>query len=266
MERPNVAKALQARLTESLAEQIDRRSSELMTELRAMREELRETRAELKEAVRQYEVRFRRDTVFAGEVRAAKESEIFAAEHLAGARQLPTPDETLKFATELVSIDGLIVQVGTTRGTSLALLVAHLRERPTFGFGLSSGLPEDWRPGFPAGSFKSDGLPEVRGATTIDGPYEQTLPKFLGEHAEPIALLHLDVNLYSSARTVLDLVADRLVTGTVIVIDEFFNYPSWQHHEFRAWLEFVERTGIEFSYEGYCFDNEQVVLKIERNG
>lgn len=259
-----MAKALQARLTESLSEQLDSRSAELMTEIRAMREELRETRAELKEAVRMFEVRFRRDTVFAGEVRAAKESEIFAAEHLAGAHQCPNPDDTMRYATDLVSIDGPVVQVGTTRGTSLALLVAYLRDRECFGFGLSSGLPEDWRPGFAAGSFKQDGLPEVRGATIVDGPYEDTLPKFLDEHPGPIALLHLDVNLYSSSKTVLDLLEDRLVDGTVVVLDEFFNYPGWQHGEFRAWFEFIERTGIGFTYKGYTFDNEQVIVTIKR--
>lgn len=264
MERPTMAKALQSRLTEGLAEQLDSRAAEIMTELHAVRAELKETREQLAHAILMYEIRQRRDTVFAGEVRAARESEAFAAEHLAGARQCPNPEATMLFATEQVTLDGPIVQVGTSNGESLAKLVAYLRGRDVYGFGLSSGLPEDWRPGFPAGSFAQDGLPEVRGATIVDGPYEQTLAEFKAEHPEPIALLHLDTTIYSSTVTVLDLLEDRLATGTIIILDEYFNYPGWQNGEFRAWAEFVERTGIQFRYEGYTFDNEQVVVRVQR--
>ena len=264
MERPTMAKALQARLTEGLAEQLDSRAAEIMAELRAVRAELTETRAELKEAVRQFEVRMRRDTVFAGEMRAAREAEAFAAEHLARARQSPNPEATTRFATDLVSIDGPVVQVGTSDGTVLAQLVAYLRGREVFGFGMSSGLPEDWRPGFPKGSFAQDGLPEVRGATIVDGPYEQTLAAWQAEHPGPIALLHLDTTIHSSTSTVLDMLADHLATGTIIVLDEYFNYPGWQDGEFKAWAEFVERSGIGFRYEGYTFDNEQVVVSVQR--
>lgn len=35
---------------------------------------------------------------------------------------------------------------------------------------------------------------------------------------------------------------DNIVSGTVIVFDEFYNYPGAQEHEFRAFQEFLERT------------------------
>jgi hypothetical protein len=50
--------------------------------------------------------------------------------------------------------------------------------------------------------------------------------------------------------------------GTVIVFDEYFNFPGWRNHEYRAWTEFVARTGTEFDYLGYTADNEQVVVRI----
>jgi hypothetical protein len=259
-----MAKALQSRLTEALSEQLDTRTAEIMAELRAVRAELTETREQLAHAILMYEIRQRRDTVFAGEARAARETEAFAAEHLARAKQCPNPEATILFATERVTLDGPIVQVGTSDGSSLARLVGYLRGREILAFGMSSGLPEDWRPGFPAGSFAQDGLPEVRGATIVDGPYEQTLPEFKAQHPEPIALLYLDTTIYSSTATVLDLLEDQLATGTIIVFDEYFNYPGWQDGEFRAWAEFVERSGIKFRYEGYTFDNEQVVVSVQR--
>ena len=80
------------------------------------------------------------------------------------------------------------------------------------------------------------------------GLFEDTLHGFLAENDEPIAFLHLDADLYSSTKTVLELTGDRLAADAVVVLDEFFNHPGWQQHEFRAWDEFIERTGRTFEY------------------
>jgi hypothetical protein len=48
----------------------------------------------------------------------------------------------------------------------------------------------------------------------------------------------------------------------VLVFDEFFNFPGWQQHEYRALREYLERTGISVSYEAYSYANEQVVVRI----
>jgi hypothetical protein len=58
---------------------------------------------------------------------------------------------------------------------------------------------------------------------------------------------------------VLDLAGERLVRGTVIVFDEFFNYPGWQQ---RAWTEFVARAGVPFDYLAYTANDEQVAVRL----
>ena len=35
--------------------------------------------------------------------------------------------------------------------------------------------------------------------------------------------------------------------GTVILFDEYFNFPNWERHEFKAFQEFVEKYGIKYS-------------------
>jgi hypothetical protein len=257
MERSGLGKALQARLTESIAEQLEERTDQILAELRATRQELRE----LKDAVRGLEIRHRRDMYFAGELRAVRESERFVAEHMVHAKPFPNPEATLRFACDLVSDDGLVLQFGVGEGESLRLLAQSLRGHEVYGFDSFTGLPEDWRPGLPAG-FGAQRAPTVRGATVVEGSFEETLPGFLAEHGEPIALLHLNADVYSSTTAVLDRVGDRLVPGSVVVLDEYFNYPGWQDGEFKAWAEFVQRSGVEFRYEGYTFDNEQVVLSV----
>jgi hypothetical protein len=52
------------------------------------------------------------------------------------------------------------------------------------------------------------------------------------------------------------------VPGSVVVFDEYFNFPGWEQHEHKAWMEYVEKSGLEFTYEGYTYDHEQVVVKV----
>ncbi len=83
----------------------------------------------------------------------------------------------------------------------------------------------------------------MRAPRLSPGLFEDTLPAFLADNDEPIAFVHVDCDLYSSTKTVLDLTADRLAPEAVLVFDEFFNYPGWQQHEYRAWTEFIARDG-----------------------
>jgi hypothetical protein len=78
-----------------------------------------------------------------------------------------------------------------------------------------------------------------------------------------VAFLHLDADLYSSTVTVLEHVGPRLRPGSVIVFDEYFNYPGWEQHEHRAWLEFVAKTGITYQYVAYTCNNEQVAVVVK---
>jgi len=92
--------------------------------------------------------------------------------------------------------------------------------------------------------------------------FDESLPGFLAEHDEPVAFLHLDADLYSSTRTVLDLVGPRLVAGSVVLFDEYFNYPGWQAGEHRAWQEYVNHAGLTFRYEGYTYNHEQLIVTV----
>ena len=100
------------------------------------------------------------------------------------------------------------------------------------------------------------------GAELVVGWFDDTVPGFLAEHPGPVSFLHLDADLYSSTRTVLDLVGPRLQPGSIVLFDEYFNYLGWEQHEHRAWAEYVARTGTHFEYLGYTIDNEQVIARI----
>jgi hypothetical protein len=56
----------------------------------------------------------------------------------------------------------------------------------------------------------------------------------------------------------------RLVPGSVIVFDEYFNYPGWQQHEFRAFQEFIARRGGGYEYIGFSAERGHVAVRLTR--
>ena len=211
-----------------------------------------------------YEIRARRDIVYAADQTAARDSAALVHEQMLTAERFPDPYRTLEYALSQASGSGMALEFGVYSGTTLKMISDTLAGHDVYGFDSFEGLPEAWRTGFDAGHFNVDTLPDVGSAELVVGWFDETLPGFLTQHpGPPVAFLHIDSDLYSSARTVLDLVGSRLEPGSIVVFDEYFNFPSWQRHEYRAWQEHVERTGLEYSYLAYTYNNEQVVIRID---
>jgi hypothetical protein len=204
----------------------------------------------------------RRDMSQAGEMEATIQSAALVQDHMPAAQPLSSPRHTLEHALTLAPSGGMALEFGVFTGSTLKVIANARAKKSVYGFDSFQGLPEAWRPGFPAGTFTMDALPDVPGAELIVGIFDDTLPGFVAENPGPVAFLHVDCDLYSSTKTVLDLVGPRLHPGSIIVFDEYFNYPGWQDHEHRAWLEYVEQTGLRYEYAGYTVDHEQVIVKV----
>jgi hypothetical protein len=56
-----------------------------------------------------------------------------------------------------------------------------------------------------------------------------------------LGLAHIDCDLYSSAITALDGIAEYIHPGTFVVFDEFHGYEGHEEHEMRAWTEFCAK-------------------------
>ncbi|MCJ0904395.1 TylF/MycF/NovP-related O-methyltransferase [Rhodococcus sp. ARC_M6] len=245
------------------------RTRQILDELTRSHNELAGARGDiagLRSRIDELEFRQRRDLAYAVDLEATASSATFILENMRVVETFGHPHDTLRHALNLVETPGMALEFGVASGTTLKIIADEFREREgtVTGFDVFSGLPETWRTGFPVGEFAQESIPEVPGAQLIPGLFGDTLPSFLEQETGPVAFLHLDADLYSSTKTVLDLLGDRLVPGSVVIFDEFFNYPGWQHHEYRAWTEFVTRTGISFEYVGYTVDNEQVIARVIR--
>jgi predicted O-methyltransferase YrrM len=96
-------------------------------------------------------------------------------------------------------------------------------------------------------------LPKVPNNVHLNkGWFDATLPGWLAANPGPIALIHIDCDIYSSTKTIFDLIADRIAPNTIIVFDEYFGYPRWQDHEFKAFQEFVAAHGVRYEYLTYA--------------
>ncbi|RZS29485.1 methyltransferase family protein [Herbihabitans rhizosphaerae] len=242
-------------------EQADRIEA-LEHEVRALREELAISTQRILDRVIEFEIRSRKDIVFAGDQDAAVESNRFARDHLVGVRHFRHPWETLDYGLSLAPTGGMALEFGVATGNTLRAIATQRGGERVYGFDSFQGLPEAWIAGMAAGAFAREDLPEVPGADLVVGLFDDTLAGFLAAHDEPLDFVHVDCDLYSSASTVLEQLAPRLRPGTVLVFDEYFNYPGWQRHEHRAWTEFVERTGIAFEYVAYTYADCQVAVRI----
>ena len=186
--------------------------------------------------------------------RALEQTGLFIEEHLPYVHSFETRyalfDHILK-SQQVAHHQGLICEFGVATGKSINYLAKRLKTHTVYGFDSFQGLPETWRGNYPAGTFKT-ALPAVReNVQLIPGLFEETLASFLVQHPGSALLLHMDADLYSSTKTVLELMRPRIGNGTILIFDEFFNYPGWQQGEFKAFNEFIAASGLAFEYLGY---------------
>jgi hypothetical protein len=262
-----IREALRGTLTRAVEEVVSRhreeQTADLMAQIRAELEvRVRHEVDRVVGEVRGVEIRDRRDTFAAAEREAVASTARFVQREMRTARHFGHPHATLEYALTLAPAGGMALEFGVFTGSTLKIISAGRDGGEVYGFDSFEGLPENWRVGFDAGTFGTDGPPEVPGAEMVVGLFEDTLPGFLAAHPGPVDLLHVDADLYSSAVTVLEQVGHRLRPGSIVVFDEFFNYPGWEEHEARAWGEYTAAHGVTFRYEAYTLDHEQVVLRV----
>ena len=94
-------------------------------------------------------------------------------------------------------------------------------------------------------------------ARLVKGYFKDTLPK---EEIYPIAVAHIDCDLYSSTVEVLEFLKPRLVDGALLLFDDWFCYRGRSDKgERRAWLESGLKAQEYFNYaiQGKCMIYEK---------
>lgn len=157
---------------------------------------------------------------------------------------------TVAAALKEVTLDGMVAEFGVYKGTSLTQIARFFPDHTVHGFDSFVGLPESWGgTSKAAGAFDVGAQPPQIPVANVEfhvGWFDDTVPVFAAEHSGPFAFAHLDADLYSSTKTVFDVLGNWFVPGTIVVFDEYFGYHGWQRHEHKAFHEFLAQTGLSF--------------------
>jgi tetratricopeptide (TPR) repeat protein len=173
-----------------------------------------------------------------------------------------SPVRAFEIGLKAAPASGLVLEFGVRMGASIRQIAA-LAKQPVHGFDSFQGIPENWH-GEPRGSYSTEGvLPPVPDNVSLHaGWFDETLPGFLSRHHEPVRFVNVDCDLYSSTRTVLSLLKDRIVPGSVILFDEYLGYEHWREDEFRAFHEALDQYGWRYRYLCFSFATKQVAVQI----
>lgn len=210
------------------------------------------------------------DTEFTAIRLASEESARYVVENMRAVPNFDTDYDlhewvaTTQLDSKLMS-RGTVLEFGVATGRTLNQFAYWLPEKLIHGFDGFVGLPEDWTSRMRKGFFARGNLPQVRANCQLwVGWFNETLPKFKEQVqlTRPIVLLHVDCDLYSSTKTVLNQLKDNIVSGTVIIFDEYMNYPGWQLDEFRAWQEHCKMYGIKYEYIGRVSRHQKVAVRV----
>lgn len=179
---------------------------------------------------------------------AAFEAGQFYNQHLYNCPQFNSWLDHLVFASQRAEAlgEGLFLEFGVASGVTITKIANAVR-RSVAGFDSFKGLPEDWREGVQAGAFATP-VPQVPDNVELwIGMIEEQLPRFLEKNPGQIRFIHVDTDLYGVAKYILEACRERM-NDTVVVFDEFFNYPGYIDHEFKAWAEFQSANSETFDF------------------
>ncbi len=145
---------------------------------------------------------------------------------------------------EIRDVPGDILEFGVAAGESLQYWAAKCPGRNVYGFDSFEGLPESWWTR-QQGAFKA-AIPELQrpNVKLVKGLFDDTLPGFISDWQGRAALVHIDCDLFSSTRTTLTHLLPHCFPGTVVLFDEYYNYPVFAEHEWLAWQEAIGMFGL----------------------
>jgi len=199
------------------------------------------------------------------------ESARYAFGKAPGARFFSNTMDVLRYAVNQSDGDGLFMEFGVYYGASLNVIANSTRET-VHGFDSFEGLPESWFVDKddgsiatePSGAYTTRGyVPSAPENTRLHpGWFEDSLPEFLKNYEATASFMNIDCDIYSSTKTIFQFLKDRIRPGTIIVFDEYFCYPEWRDHEFKAFHELITDAAYTYEYIAFSYFTGQAVVRI----
>lgn len=160
-------------------------------------------------------------------------------------------------------VNGDWAEFGVFTGGSARLFLEYLPENTRFSlFDSFEGLPEKWDQNHPKGHFACN-IPQFddERIEIVKGWFSDTVVDWVNNRERPLSFIHVDSDIYSSAKTVLMGCDQLIVPGTVVLFDELFGYEGWEYHEYKAYREWLKICGRECKYLGRS-SNHRLYLQV----
>ncbi len=205
--------------------------------------------------------------------RAVESSADYIENNMTYAQPFHTREGLFKYVIERAPDNGLMLEFGVNNGHSINF-IAKIINKTIYGFDSFEGLPDDG-----IIPLKKDGgakwfygkmnrhgvLPDVENNVhLIQGWFEDTLPEFINAKNEDISFVHIDCDIYSSTKTILNNLASNFINGTVITFDEYLNYDGWKSNEYLALKEICDEKGINYKYIAYNYMGGVAIQVVEK--
>lgn len=149
--------------------------------------------------------------------------------------------------------DTLWLEFGVASGKTINY-ISKFTEDKVYGFDSFEGLPEKWRDGFEKGAFNQNGnLPLVNSnVELIKGWFNETLLTFIQKHNKKVSFIHMDADLYSSTKYILNVLKNYIDEDCIIVFDELLNYDGFDGEtgELKAFYEFITENKVDYKWIG----------------
>jgi hypothetical protein len=184
----------------------------------------------------------------------------YSIEHWLHLQQIEENREShLLKAFNLIIKNGYICEFGVFKGSTINLIAENFPSHIIHGFDSFEGLPEDWiltneelvqkNIKHRKGTFSLRKLPNLKSNVMLHkGFFEESLPVWYKNQPNNffISLLHIDCDLYSSSKFVLNFLNSNIKKNTIIVFDDFYRwdnpkiYKFWEEGEYKALKEWIE--------------------------
>lgn len=193
--------------------------------------------------------------------------------HMKRAQEFNTREDLYDYVLPRLMANGALLEFSVSAGVSISYIARRVGARTVHGFDSFLGCPDGGV--VPVGGTgakfsvskltRGGALPVVPDNVVLhNGWFTETLLDFVATLNEPVALLHIDCDIYSSTRDVFTALAHHLVPGPIIVFNEYYGIYGWVRQEFLAFQEFGSANGVEYEYLSYTFDS-QAAMRIEKN-
>ena len=171
--------------------------------------------------------------------------------------------DALRYAFTKTMSKGLVMEFGVRFGTTINHISRQTRDT-VHGFDSFEGLPEEWE-GVGKGLYTTNSeLPSVNSNVILHkGWFEDTLPEFCEKNPKNVRFMNVDCDIYSSTRTILENLGKQIISGSVIVFDEYICNPHWRDDEYKAFQEYVAENNIKYEYILFSLFSRQAAVLIK---